>query len=78
VFDPHHSALRDRRAVPNAFRPDAVSRNTTFEEWSARRDRGILLPGRRPIKGLPRINATPFVDQHGHSAAAAGMTTVSR
>jgi hypothetical protein len=36
--------------------------HTTFKEWLARRDEGFLLPDRPPLKGLPRINTTPFTD----------------
>lgn len=35
---------------------------TTFSEWLARRDEGLLLPDRPPLKGMPRINTTPFTD----------------
>jgi hypothetical protein len=34
----------------------------TFSEWLARRDEGLLLPDRPPLKGMPRINTTPFTD----------------
>jgi len=36
--------------------------HTTFKEWLAQRDEGFLLPDRPPLKGLPRINTTPFAD----------------
>lgn len=36
--------------------------HTTFKEWLARRDEAFLLPDRPPLKGLPRINTTPFTD----------------
>lgn len=34
----------------------------TFTEWLARRDEGLLLPDRPPLKGMPRINAFPGTD----------------
>lgn len=35
---------------------------TTFFEWLARRDEGFLLPDRPPLRGLPKINTTPFTN----------------
>ena len=35
---------------------------TTFSEWLARRDEGLLYPDRPPLKGMPRINAFPGTD----------------
>ena len=37
-------------------------RYTTFSEWLARRDEGFFLPDRPPLKGMPRLNATPGTD----------------
>lgn len=37
-------------------------KHTTFKEWLARRDEGFLLPTRPPLKGMPKINTTPFTD----------------
>lgn len=34
----------------------------TFKNWLAQHDEGLFLPDRPPLKGLPRINATPFTD----------------
>jgi hypothetical protein len=34
----------------------------TFSEWLARRDEGLLLPDRPPLKGMSRINAFPGTD----------------
>jgi hypothetical protein len=31
----------------------------TFSEWLARRDEGLLLPDRPPLKGMSRIYTTP-------------------
>ncbi|MBY0528408.1 MAG: hypothetical protein K2R98_33765 [Gemmataceae bacterium] len=36
--------------------------HTTFKEWLAQHDEGFLLPDRPPLKGLPRLNTTPFTD----------------
>lgn len=36
--------------------------HTTFKEWLAQRDEGFLLADRPPLKGLPRLNTTPFTD----------------
>lgn len=33
----------------------------TFKEYVAMRE-GLLLPDRPPLKGMPRINTTPFTD----------------
>ena len=33
-----------------------------FSEWLAKRDEGLLLPDRPPLKGMPRINAFPGTD----------------
>lgn len=33
-----------------------------FSEWLARRDEGLLLPDRPPLKGMSRINTTPSTD----------------
>jgi hypothetical protein len=33
-----------------------------FSEWLVRRDEGLLLPDGPPLKGMPRINTTPFTD----------------
>lgn len=33
-----------------------------FSEWLAQRDEGFLLPDRPPLKGMPKINTTPFTD----------------
>ena len=37
-------------------------KHTTFSEWLAQRDEGFLQPDRPPLKGLPKINTTPFTD----------------
>jgi hypothetical protein len=37
-------------------------KHTTFKEWLAQRDEGFLLPSRPPLKGMPKINTTPFTD----------------
>lgn len=37
-------------------------KHTTFREWLARQDEGLLLPDRPYRKGLSRINATPFTN----------------
>lgn len=34
----------------------------TFSEWLAMRNEGLLLPDRPPLKGMSRINTTPFTD----------------
>lgn len=34
----------------------------TFTEWLARRDEGLLLPDRPPLKGMSRINTFPSTD----------------
>jgi hypothetical protein len=44
VFAPLHTCMED----------------TTFAEYVARRDEGLLTPDRVPLKGLARLNATPF------------------
>lgn len=36
----------------------------TFHEWLARRDEGLFLPDRPPLKGMVRINAFPTTDTH--------------
>lgn len=33
-------------------------------EWLVRRDEGLLMPDRPPLKGMPRINAFPGTDAH--------------
>jgi hypothetical protein len=33
-----------------------------FSEWLARRDEGLLLPDRPPLKGMPKINSTLGTD----------------
>jgi hypothetical protein len=35
-----------------------------FSEWLARRDEGLFLPDRPPMKGMPRINSLPCTDEH--------------
>lgn len=35
---------------------------TTFKEWLARRDEGLLLPDRPPLKGMPKTNTTLGTD----------------
>ena len=35
----------------------------TFSEWLARRNEGLLLPDRPPLKGMSRINPFPCTDQ---------------
>jgi len=42
---------------------------TTFSEWLAQRDEGFLLPDLPALKGLPRINTTPFTDAHGSGSS---------
>jgi len=37
-------------------------KHTTFKEWLARRDEGLLLPNRLPLKGMPKINSTLGTD----------------
>ena len=37
-------------------------KHTTFKEWLAQRDEGYLTPDRPPLKGIPKINTTPFTD----------------
>ena len=37
-------------------------KHTPFKEGLAQRDEGFLLPDRPPLKGMPRINTTPFTD----------------
>jgi hypothetical protein len=44
----------------NAARLNTGMKNTTFKEWLARHDEGYLLPDRSLLKGMPRINTTPF------------------
>lgn len=46
----------------NAVRLHTSMKYTTFKEWLAQHDEGVLLPSRPPLKGLPRINTTPFTD----------------
>jgi len=46
----------------NAAALNIGMKHTTFKEWLARRDEGFLLPDRPPLKGLPRLNTTPFTD----------------
>lgn len=46
----------------NAAAINTGMKNTTFKEWLARRDEGFLLPARPPLKGMPRINTTPFTN----------------
>jgi len=36
----------------------------TFQEWLARRDEGLLLPDRPPLKGMIRVNTLPTTDAH--------------
>ncbi|QEL16356.1 hypothetical protein [Limnoglobus roseus] len=37
-------------------------KHTTFSEWLAQRDEGFLLPDRPALKGMTKINMTPFTD----------------
>jgi hypothetical protein len=38
--------------------------STSFTEHVARRDKGLLLPDRRPVKRLSKINVFPTTDGH--------------
>jgi len=37
-------------------------KHMTFKGWLAQHDEGFLLPDRPPLKGMARINATPYSD----------------
>ena len=36
----------------------------SFKEYGARRDEGLLLPDRPPLKGMVKINPFPTTDTH--------------
>lgn len=46
----------------NAAAVHTGMKHTTFSEWLAQRDEGFLLPDRPPLRGMPKINTTPFTD----------------
>ena len=39
-----------------------IMQYTTFTEYVAQRDEGLLTPARAPLKGMARLNLTPFTN----------------
>ena len=47
---------------PHPARLHTGMKYTAFSEWLADRDEGLSLPDRPPLRGMPKINATPNTD----------------